>query len=214
MAARKTDARPYVPDARTIAELREAAQNCRGCSLCRFATQAVFGEMDPGTKRSSHAKMMMIGEQPGDKEDLSGRPFVGPAGKFLDQCLVKAGIERKDVYITNSVKHFKWERRGKIRLHKKPSLTEVHACRPWLDAELDIIRPALIVCLGSVAAQGFLGADFRVTALHGQEQRVPGLPPIIATVHPASILRAREQDRMKHTAQFISDLRRAADFLD
>jgi uracil-DNA glycosylase family protein len=215
VTAAKNDATPFVPETLSMASLRQAVQNCRGCELHRFATQAVLGEIEGGSKeKSPHAEMMMIGEQPGDKEDLAGRPFVGPAGKLLDQCLVEAGIDRKAVYVTNSVKHFKWEPRGKIRLHKKPSMSEIHACRPWLDAELNVIRPRLIVCLGAVAAQGLLGAHFRVTVHHGQEQRVEGLPPIIATTHPASILRTRtKEERLKQTAQFVADLRSAADFL-
>jgi uracil-DNA glycosylase len=215
MTSAKKDATPFLPDTLSMTALREAVQNCRGCELYKFATQAVLGEIEGGSKRTSHAEMMMIGEQPGDREDLAGRPFVGPAGKLLGQCLVEAGIDRKAVYVTNSVKHFKWEPRGKIRLHKKPSMSEIHACRPWLDAELNVVRPRLIVCLGAVAAQGLLGPHFRVTVLHGQEQRVEGLPPIIATTHPASILRTRtEEERLNQTAQFVADLRSAADFLD
>lgn len=156
----------------------------------------------------------MIGEQPGDREDIEGRPFVGPAGKLLDRCLQEAGIDRKAVYITNTVKHFKWEPRGKIRLHKKPSTTEIYACRPWLDAELDAVQHKLIVCLGAVAAQSLLGAKFRVTAAHGTRQDAEGYPPISATAHPASILRARiDEDRRKQTEMFIDDLRHAAGFL-
>jgi uracil-DNA glycosylase len=157
---------------------------------------------------------MMIGEQPGDREDIEGRPFVGPAGRLLDRCLEEAGIDRKVVYITNTVKHFKWEPRGKIRLHKKPSITEIRACRPWLDAELDAVKPDLIVCLGAVAAQSLLGAKFRVTVSHGTLQKAEEYPPILATTHPAAILRARtDEDRQRQTATFIDDLRRAASFL-
>lgn len=201
----------FVPSTHTLPVLRRAVQDCRGCELYRQATQAVLGELDaPRAKVSFHAAVFMIGEQPGDKEDLAGRPFIGPAGKLLDRCLEEADIERKSVYITNAVKHFKWEPRGKLRLHKKPSVTEVHACRPWLDAELDAVQPELIVCLGATAAQALLGAKFRITASHGQVQQVAGLPPIVATAHPASILRARtDDDRHRQRAAFIADLRGA-----
>lgn len=158
--------------------------------------------------------MMMIGEQPGDREDLEGRPFVGPAGKLLDRCLEEAGIDRHQVYITNAVKHFKWEPRGKVRLHKKPSLAEIKACKPWLNAELDAVRPKLIVCLGATAAQSLLGSSFRVTVSHGTPQQAEGYPPIVATTHPASILRARtDEDRHRQTVDFIADLRRAQELL-
>lgn len=133
---------------------------------------------------------MMIGEQPGDQEDLQGRPFVGPAGKLLDKCLEEAEIDRRKVYVTNAVKHFRWEPRGKLRIHKKPSMQQIRACRPWLDAELETVRPRLIVCLGAVAAQSLLGASFRITQSHGKIQTVAGLPPILATSHPSAILRA------------------------
>lgn len=203
----------FLPEDRTLQALRTAVQHCRGCDLYLRATQAVLGEMETGNARS-RVDMMMIGEQPGDKEDLAGHPFVGPAGKLLDRCLEEAGIDRRKVYITNTVKHFKWEARGKVRLHKKPSIGEVRACRPWLDAELEVVRPKLIVCLGAVAAQGLLGSQFRVSVSHGTMQNVNGYPPIIATSHPASILRARtEDDRHTQTAQFIADLRHATNFL-
>lgn len=213
MAVSPQGAAPFVPENRSLEALRKAVQNCRGCDLYRRATQAVLGEIEDGSQ-GSRVAMMMIGEQPGDKEDLAGRPFVGPAGKLLDQCLSEAEIDRSRVYVTNTVKHFKWESRGKIRLHKKPSIGEVHACRPWLEAEIDIMRPKLIVCLGAVAAQGLLGPLFRVSRNHGIAQLSDGYPPIIATAHPASILRARtEDDRRTQTAQFIADLRRASEFL-
>jgi uracil-DNA glycosylase family protein len=208
MSGEMRDAAAYVPATRTMAALRAAVQDCRGCALYRNATQAVLGEIEGASKRRSHAKIMLIGEQPGDKEDLAGRPFVGPAGKLLDECLLQAGIDRSEVYVTNTVKHFKWEPRGKVRLHKRPSLAEIRACRPWLDAEVDLVRPHLIVCLGAVAAQGLLGTRFRVTASHGKEQHQEGYPPIIATAHPASILRAvSKEDRHKLTEQLISDLK-------
>jgi DNA polymerase len=151
--------------------------------------------------------VMMIGEQPGNQEDLEGRPFVGPAGKILDRCLEEAKIDRRKVYVTNTVKHFKWEPRGKLRIHKKPSMKEIHACRPWLEAELEAVRPELIVCLGAVAAQSLLGSEFKVTKSHGEVQHVKGLPPIVATLHPSAILRARtEEDRQRDTRTFIQDL--------
>ncbi len=157
---------------------------------------------------------MMIGEQPGDQEDREGRPFVGPAGKLLDRCLEEAEIDRKKVYVTNTVKHFKWEPRGKLRIHKKPSMGEIHACRPWLEAELQTIRPKLIVCLGAVAAQSLLGSKFKITQSHGELQQAAGFPPIIATMHPAAILRARtDEDRHRETEAFIQDLRQVAAFL-
>lgn len=214
MSDSSTGAAEFVPKTRSLAVLRQAVQHCRGCELYRRATQAVLGEIESGAAPGSRAAMMMIGEQPGDKEDLAGRPFVGPAGKLLDRCLEQAEIDRNQVYITNAVKHFKWEQRGKIRLHKRPSVGEVSACRPWLDAELEVVRPKLIVCLGAVAAQGLLGTRFKVTVSHGTEQHADGYPPIIATAHPASILRAAShEDRERQTAQFISDLRRASEFL-
>ncbi len=156
----------------------------------------------------------MIGEQPGDQEDKQGRPFVGPAGKLLDHCLEEAGIDRREVYITNTVKHFKWEPRGKMRIHKKPSMREIQACRPWLDAELETLRPDLIVCLGAVAAQSLLGSSFKITQSHGQIQQLIGYPPIVATLHPAAILRAQtEADRERDTRNMIEDLRGAAALL-
>lgn len=182
-------AEAFVPEVRTLEVLRDAVQNCRGCDIFRNATQAVFGEMT--SQKKTRARMMMVGEQPGDKEDREGHPFVGPAGKLLDRCLEEARIDRKEVYVTNCVKHFKWERRGKLRIHKKPSAGEIFACRPWLEAELETVRPELIVCLGAVAAQSLLGPKFKVTESHGRLQTVEGFPPILATIHPASILRSK-----------------------
>jgi uracil-DNA glycosylase family protein len=202
----------FVPDVRSLAVLQAAVQHCQGCDIFRNATQAVFGEMAGSVSRK--ASMMMIGEQPGDREDREGHPFVGPAGKLLDRCLEEAGIDRKKVYVTNAVKHFKWEPRGKVRIHKKPSSSEIFACRPWLDAELDVVRPALLVCLGAVAAQSLLGSKFKVTQSHGTLQEIAGLPPIIATAHPASILRAfKEEDRHRQTDEFIADLKTATIYL-
>ena len=190
--------------------------NIEGCDLYKHATQAVFGEMETATQTGKpKVAIMMIGEQPGDQEDRQGRPFVGPAGKLLDRCLEDADIDRQKVYVTNVVKHFKWQPRGKLRIHKKPSMREIHACRPWLDAELETITPNLIVCLGAVAAQSLLGSDFRITQSHGEMQQKDGLPPIIATLHPSAILRAwTEEDRHRDTKILVDDLRRVRAYLD
>ncbi len=206
----------YVPETRSLTVLRKAVQRCHGCDLYRNATQAVFGEMEaaPSDREAPRARMMMIGEQPGDREDKDGHPFVGPAGRLLDQCLEQAGIDRKAVYVTNAVKHFKWEPRGKLRIHKKPTSSEIFACSSWLNAELETVRPGLIVCLGATAAQALLGSKFKVTASHGTIQTADGFPPILATFHPSSILRAQtDEDRHRQTALFIEDLRKAEDFL-
>lgn len=211
----KESAAPFIPEDRTLPMLREAVQKCRGCDLYRHATQAVFGELETGaTVKNPKVAIMMIGEQPGDHEDKEGRPFVGPAGKLLDKGLEDAEIDRRKVYVTNTVKHFKWEPRGKLRIHKKPNIKEIHACRPWLEAELETVRPKLIVCLGAVAAQSLLGSNFKVTQTHGEIQHIEGLPPIIATYHPSAILRSRtEEDRKNQTKTFIQDLRAAAKFI-
>jgi uracil-DNA glycosylase family protein len=212
----KDSAAPFVPQDRTLPVLREAVQHCHGCDLYRHATQAVFGELETGAKsKRPKVAIMLIGEQPGNKEDIEGRPFVGPAGKLLDKCLEDAKIDRGKVYVTNTVKHFKWEPRGKLRIHKKPSMKEIHACRPWLDAELEAVQPKLIVCLGSVAAQSLLGSGFKITHSHGEIQRAEGLPPVIATLHPSAILRARtHEDRERGMAMFVEDLRGVGRFLD
>ena len=197
----------YVPSDHSLPLLQQAAQECRGSDLYKNATQAVFGEKLSSARRT---RIMMVGEQPGDHEDKEGHPFVGPAGKLLDRCLEEAGIDRAAVYVTNAVKHFKWEPRGKVRLHKKPNSSEIFACRPWLQAEIDAVQPALILCLGATAAQSFLGAKFRVTQSHGVMQHVEGCPPILATTHPSSILRApSDEDRHRQMAEFIEDLRKA-----
>lgn len=208
-------AKPFVPDNRTLPVLREAVQDCRGCDLYRNATQAVFGQLESGANaKKPKVTIMMIGEQPGNQEDLEGRPFVGPAGKLLDKCLEEANIARREVYVTNAVKHFKWEPRGKLRIHKKPSMKEIHACRPWLEAEREVVRPELIVCLGAVAAQSLLGSGFKITQSHGKVQHREGLPPVIATLHPAAILRARTPaDRDRDKNLFLDDLRHAGKFL-
>lgn len=198
-------ATPFVPPTRSLPVLREAVQGCRGCDLYKSATQAVFGE---GATARAKVRLMMVGEQPGDREDKQGHPFVGPAGKFLERCLQEAEIDRREVYLTNTVKHFKWEPRGKLRIHKKPGAGEIFACRPWLQAEVEAVQPALIVCLGATAAQAILGASFRVTKSHGKVQHVEGWPPIVATAHPASILRARtDEERHRQTAELVEDLR-------
>lgn len=202
----------FVPATHSLPVLSQAVQACRGCELYRNATQAVFGETLSATK---HAEMMMVGEQPGDREDQEGHPFVGPAGKLLDHCLNEAGIDRKAVYMTNAVKHFKWEPRGKLRIHKKPNASEILACRPWLVSEIRAVKPTLIVCLGATAAQSFLGRDFRVTHDHGSIQHIEGWPALLATTHPSSILRARtDEDRHRQTLEFIEDLRNALAFFD
>lgn len=200
---------PKRPDARrNLDSLRRAAAHCEGCPLYEHATQTVFGEGKP------HARLIMVGEQPGDREDIEGKPFVGPAGLLLDRCLEEAGIDRDDVYVTNAVKHFKWEPRGKRRIHKKPSAREIAACRPWFDAEVEAVEPELIVCLGATAAQALLGRTFRVTQNRGKALTVPGLPPVLATVHPSSILRAPDDEsRRQARVEFVADLREAASFL-
>ena len=214
MPATKTTAAPFVPEARTLPALREAIQGCQGCDLYQHATQAVFGEYEAGSAGTPKITIMMIGEQPGDQEDKQGRPFVGPAGKLLDQCLQEAGIDRGQVYITNTVKHFKWEPRGKLRIHKKPNMLEIRACRPWLEAELETLKPELVVCLGAVAAQSLLGASFKVTESHGEIQHLIGLPPVLATLHPSAILRAQtEEDRARDLKILTEDLRQVSAYL-
>jgi len=199
-----------IPERASLKSLAEAAADCRACDLWKNATQTVFGE---GVAK---AEVMMVGEQPGDKEDLAGKPFVGPAGKLLDKAMLEAGIDRKQVYITNAVKHFKWEPRGKVRIHKKPNSKEIAACRPWLDAEIVAIRPKVIVLMGATAAQAVLGRDFKVTQHRGEfiEAAMPHPHQITATVHPSSILRAPDKDaRREEMAAFIEDLQRVAKLL-
>jgi DNA polymerase len=212
---KKEDAAIFVPQERTLPVLRTAVQVCRGCDLYRRATQAVFGELVTGLSATKpKVSIMLIGEQPGDSEDKEGRPFVGPAGRLLDKCLQEAGIDRRHVYVTNTVKHFKWEPRGKLRIHKKPNMKEIHACRPWLEAELETVKPKLIVCLGAVASQSLLGSSLKVTKVHGEVQEIEGFPPIIATLHPSAILRARtDEDRHRQRHTLVGDLSRAAEFV-
>jgi uracil-DNA glycosylase len=201
-------AAPFVPVSRSLKTLREAARGCRGCPLWKIGTQTVFGE------GPAKARVIMVGEQPGDREDIEGRPFVGPAGRLLDQALVTAGIDRDDVYVTNSVKHFKWEPVGKRRLHKKPSAREVAACRPWFDAELEALRPEVVVALGATAAQNLMGAQFRVTQSRGKIFRdTPFASTFVATVHPSSILRGDPEERESALAAFVADLKVVAGLL-
>ena len=196
-----TSAADFVPDRKTLPSLRAAVQGCKGCDLWKRATQAVLGEGRVG------AEVMLVGEQPGDQEDLQGRPFVGPAGKVLDKALEAAGIDRDDVYVTNAVKHFKWEPRGKRRIHKKPSGMQIAACRPWFDAEVEAVKPQIIVAMGATAAQALLGRNFKVTQERGKLISTGPLP-VVATVHPSSILRAPDSDtRHAEMARFIEDLR-------
>ncbi len=201
----ETSAADFLPERRTLPVLREASKKCRGCGLWEKATQTVFGE------GAAHADVMFVGEQPGDKEDLTGKPFVGPAGKLLDRALTEAGIDRKSVYVTNVVKHFKWEPRGKRRIHKKPNGAEINACRPWLDTEIQLVKPRILVCLGATAAQALLGRDFKVTAHRGEFVPSPLAPLVMATVHPSSLLRAPDEEtRHRETKHFIDDLKKVA----
>jgi len=192
----------YVPEQLSLSRLREAAAGCRGCHLWENATQTVFGE---GARA---AEVMLVGEQPGDQEDLAGKPFVGPAGRLLDQALEEAGIDRRQAYVTNVVKHFKWQPRGKRRIHQKPNWTETAACRPWLDAELEVVEPEVVVCLGATAAQALIGRDFRVSRQRGELVDSPLARYVLATVHPSSILRQRDDaSREAEYAAFVEDLR-------
>lgn len=203
-------AAPFLPTRLTISMLQSAASGCRGCDLWKNATQTVFGE-GPGK-----ALVMFVGEQPGDYEDRRGHPFVGPAGRLLDEVLAEVGIDRAQVYVTNVVKHFKWEaaQRGKRRIHKKPRQSEIEACRPWLDAELKVVQPQVLVCLGASAAQGLLGKDFRVTRDRGQFIPSELAPHVMATAHPSSILRAPDSEqRAAQRAEFVRDLKKIVDLL-
>jgi len=197
------------PDTMSWSAMREAAKDCEACHLYKRATQTVFGE---GPKS---ATMMLVGEQPGDYEDVAGKPFVGPAGKIMDQALEEAGIDRSQVYVTNAVKHFKWEPRGKRRIHQKPNSREIAACRPWLEAELRIVKPKLVVAMGATAAQTIFGPGFRVTRERGKVLSSKLAPKVLATVHPSSLLRQPdEESRQREYEHFVSDLRaalRAAD---
>ena len=198
-------ARPATPpNTSNLSEVREASRECTACHLYKRATQTVFGE---GPK---NAPIMLVGEQPGDYEDVAGKPFVGPAGKIMDRALEEAGIDRSHVYVTNAVKHFKWEPRGKRRIHKKPNSREIAACRPWLEAELRLVKPKLLVCLGATAAQAIFGPSFRVTRERGKVLSSNFAPRVLATVHPSSLLRQPdEESREREYDRFVVDLRAA-----
>lgn len=198
----------YIPARHTLPELARAAAGCRGCPLFEQATQVVFGE---GLAR---ARLMMVGEMPGNDEDLAGKPFVGPAGRILDQALEQANIERGDAYVTNVVKHFKWQPHGRRRLHKTPSLRDISACVPWLHAEIEAVRPQVLVCLGATAAKALLGADFRVSRQHGEFVPSNLAPHVTATGHPSAVLRQRSaESREQALAELVNDLKRVQQVL-
>jgi uracil-DNA glycosylase family protein len=193
-----------VPDTSSLSAVRDASRNCTACHLYKRGTQTVFGEGPKGSP------LMLVGEQPGDYEDVAGKPFVGPAGKILDRALEEAGIERDKVYVTNVVKHFKWEPRGKRRIHQKPNSREIAACRPWMEAELRLVKPKLLVCLGATAAQAIFGPSFRVTRDRGKVLESQFAAKVVATVHPSSLLRQPdEESREREYALFVKDLRAA-----
>jgi uracil-DNA glycosylase family protein len=195
----------FFPQRKTLSAFRNAAADCKACDLWERGTQTVFGE---GARR---AEVVFVGEQPGNEEDLSGKPFVGPAGRLLDDALAEASIDRAQTYVTNVVKHFKWEPRGKRRIHKKPNAREIAACRPWLEAEIALVKPKVIVCLGATAAQALLGPQFRVSQQRGEFIESTLAPYIVATVHPSSILRAPDDEtRRTEKRLFIDDLKRIA----
>ena len=205
MADEPFDATPFLPDRRTLEALRDAADGCRGCDLWKPATQTVFGE------GPEDATFVLVGEVPGDKEDREGRPFVGPAGRELDQALEAAGIDRAEAYVTNAVKHFRFEERGKRRIHQKPDAKQIKACRPWLLAELDLLRPEALVLLGATAEKSLLGSGFKLMAEHGRPLDSDLAPVVIATIHPSSILRGRDgETRQAQRDILIEDLRVAA----
>ena len=194
-----------IPPRPTLSRLKNVAADCRACDLWKSGTQTVFGE---GSRKST---VMFIGEQPGNEEDLTGKPFVGPAGRLLDNALEAGGIDRKQTYVTNVVKHFKWEPRGKRRIHKKPNVTEIAACRPWLETEIALVKPEVIVALGATAAQALLGPQFRVTKQRGEFIPSTLAPYVMATVHPSSILRAPDDEtRQLELRRFIDDLKKLA----
>jgi len=210
MKRTQTTAAPLVPHDPTLQSLRRAAANCKACDLWKRGTQTVFGE---GLQR---ARIILVGEQPGDREDLAGHPFVGPAGALLDKALAEAGIDRSEVYVTNTVKHFSWvlADRGKRRIHKKPRYSEIQACRPWLDAELSVVRPDILVCLGATAAQALLGKNFSVSRRRGELVESPLAPFVFATVHPSSVLRAvDDQSRHAQMRAFVADMKAVASVL-
>jgi DNA polymerase len=201
----------FIPANPTLPKLRDAAMTCRGCHLWTLGTQTVFGE---GPKS---ARVMIVGEQPGDQEDRAGHPFVGPSGKLLDRALADAGITRTDVYVTNAVKHFKWERGEKSarRIHKKPNDAEIRACHPWLEEEIRLVKPQVVVCLGATAAQAIMGKSFRVTKERGKPVQAPNGGVVIATVHPSSVLRAPDPEaRAQAEREFFSDMKKVAKHLE
>jgi len=207
---RTQSALALIPSSPSLSALRQSAKDCQACDLWKLGTQTVFGE---GPVK---ARVMFVGEQPGDSEDKAGRPFVGPAGKLLDECLIEAGIERSEIYVTNVVKHFKWAaaQRGKRRIHKKPRQSEIEACRPWLEAELRVVRPRVLVCLGASAAQALLGKQFRVTRDRGTLLESDLATHVMATIHPASILRAPDREgREKQRVEFVRDLKKVASLI-
>jgi DNA polymerase len=203
-----TSAADFLPETLDLAQLRAASKHCRGCELYRNATQTVFGEGSP------NARLLLVGEQPGDQEDRTGHPFVGPAGQLLGDLLEEVGIDREEVYITNAVKHFKWTPRGNRRLHAKPTVREVAACRPWLEGEIAAIEPALIVCLGATAAQSLLGSAFRITRQHGEILSSQWAQAVLATYHPSAVLRAPTPEGRSRMRQDLAvDLQEAARYL-
>jgi uracil-DNA glycosylase family protein len=197
----------FLPERLSLTALREAAAGCKGCHLWQVGTQTVFGE---GARA---ADVMFVGEQPGDQEDRAGKPFVGPAGRLLDEALVAAGIDRSTIYVTNAVKHFKWQARGKRRIHQKPNWTEMTACRPWLEAELAVVKPRILVLLGATAAQSLLGRQFRVTQHRGELVESDLAAAVTATIHPSAILRGEPEEREQQFAAFVADLRFVASLL-
>jgi uracil-DNA glycosylase family protein len=197
-------AAPLVPPRPSLAKLKEAAAGCRACHLWELGTQTVFGE------GKASAQLVLVGEQPGDQEDLSGQPFVGPAGRLLDKALEEAGIDRNLAYVTNVVKHFKWQPRGKRRIHQKPNAAEIAACRPWLEAELAVVKPRVLVPMGATAAQALVGRQFRVTRDRGRPIESELAPVVIATIHPSAILRAEDEDREREYRAFLGDLQEVA----
>lgn len=204
----KDSAEDFFPTKKSLSAFRRAAADCKACDLWRRGTQTVFGE---GTRR---AEVLMVGKQPSNEEDLRGEPFVGPAGRLLDEALAEAGIDRAGIYVTNVVKHFKWEPRGKRRIHKKPNASEIAACRPWLEAEIALVKPKVIVCLGATAAQALLGPKFKVTRERGRLTESTLGPYVIATVHPSSILRAPDDEtRRREKRLFVEDLIQVAQLL-
>src|SRR5438874_11561125 len=200
----ETSAADFFPERKSLKAFRDAASDCKGCDLWERGTQTVFGE---GGRR---AEVVFVGEQPGNEEDLTGHPFVGPAGRLLNDALVEAGIDRTKTYVTNVVKHFKWEPRGKRRIHKKPNAREITACRPWLEVEISLVKPKVIVCLGATAAQAIFGPSFRVTRERGKVLSSKFAPKVLATVHPSSLLRQPdEESRQREYKRFVVDLRAA-----